>query len=266
MKIKLFDTHVHYNLEPLVESYKDYINQDLQNNIFVNIIGTDIQSSIKACEIANEFENSVCSIGLHPDNHIDINNVDEIIQNLEKIYLKYKNKIVAIGECGLDYFHPENPSKENQYILFIKQIEMAIKYNLPLILHIRNAHEDALAILKKYNGKLTSVIIHCYTDNEYFAQEYVKLGFYVSFSGIITFKKLDELRRVVEKIDINHILSETDAPWLSPEPIRGKVNCSQNIIHINKKISEIKLIDEKECNKILLNNAFKALKLDINKD
>ncbi|MGL4950242.1 MAG: TatD family hydrolase [Mycoplasma sp.] len=253
-----FDTHVHLADSPLIEKIDDLIESYRKNDIWVNIIGTSINDSKQASLLTAKYEHAFASVGIHPTETYDLN-LEETMQQIEDIYLSNKNKIVAIGECGLDYYYPET-NKDIQKTFFIEHIKLSIKYDLPLMLHIREAHEDALEILGQYPN-LKNVIIHCYTDNLKFAKEYESRGYYISFPGIITFKNASALREVVENIDINQILSETDGPWLSPEPVRGSVNESNNLTHINKKIAEIKNMDIETIEKFLFNNACTILKL-----
>lgn len=255
--MKYFDTHVHLNIEPLKEQFNDLINEYEKNDIFVNIIGTCIDDSIIAIDQANQSKNAYCTIGIHPSECYNINLL-ETIAKLRNLYNTKPNKIIAIGECGLDYHYPDT-NKQQQIEFFEAQIKLSIELNLPLILHIRDAHDDAINILKMY--KLKNVIIHCYTDNLNYAERYIKLGFYISFPGVITFKKMSWLREIISKIDLNHILSETDGPWLSPEPHRGKINHSTNLVYINQCIADQLNLSLQDINKILFRNAINVLKL-----
>lgn len=255
--MKYFDTHIHLNIEPLKQQFSELINEYEKNDIFVNIIGTCIEDSLIAVEQANQSKNAYCTIGIHPTECYSLN-LSETMDQLRKIYNTKPNKIIAIGECGLDYHYPDTNIKI-QTEFFKAQIELSIELNLPLVLHIRDAHDDAISILSQYN--LKNVIIHCYTDNLGYAQAYVALGYYISFPGVITFKKLDWLREIISKININYILSETDAPWLSPEPNRGKINHASNLIYINQCIAKQLNLSLDKTNKILFGNAINVLKL-----
>lgn len=255
--MKYFDTHVHLNIEPLKEQFDSLMNEYEKNDIFVNIIGTCIDDSIIAIEQASQSKNAYCTIGIHPCECYNINLLDAI-NKLRMLYNTKPNSIIAIGECGLDYHYPDT-NKQIQIEFLKAQIELSIELDLPLILHIRDAHDDAINILSEY--KLKNVIIHCYTDNLEYAKRYIELGFYISFPGVITFKKLSWLREVISKIDVNHILSETDGPWLSPEPHRGKINHSGNLVYINQCIADQLNLSLDDTNKILVRNAINVLKL-----
>lgn len=257
-KYKLYDTHTHYNSNEFNQSI-DEIYQELEENyVMTNVIGTDLDDSIKAIEIAKKYKNARACVGLHPTTQIE--DIDSYLIKLEEIVKANNSYIIGIGECGLDYFYDNSDKeKQRQQILFKKQIELSIKYNKPLILHIRDAHLDAIKILNEY--KLNKVIIHCFTGTLDDALFYQSQGYYVSFSGIITFKKSQEMRNICQQLDLNLILTETDLPWLSPEPVRGKTNSSLNLKYINQVISELHSIDIDIINNKLFDNARKAFNL-----
>ncbi|MGL4951776.1 MAG: TatD family hydrolase [Mycoplasma sp.] len=254
----IFDTHVHFSDEPLCSDFNDLIKVYREKNIWINIIGTNISDSLKSSQLCNEYENAFASIGIHPTETYNLN-ADETINTLREIYQKNPKKIVAIGECGLDYHYPDT-NKEIQKKFFHEHIKLAIDLDLPLMLHIRDAHDDAIEILNQYPNK-KDIIIHCFTDSIIYAKQYEAKGYYISFPGVITFKKANELREVAKEININQILTETDGPWLSPEPKRGSVNESQNLTYINQKIADIKNMQIEELEKILFSNASRVLKL-----
>lgn len=257
-KYKLYDTHTHYNSIEFNQSI-DKIYQELEQNcIMTNVIGTDIDDSIKAIEIAKKYKNARACVGIHPTTQIE--DIDSYLIKLEEIVKANNGYIIGIGECGLDYFYDNSEKeKQRQKILFKKQIELSIKYSKPLVLHIRDAHSDAIKILSEYN--LNKVIIHCFTGSLDDALFYQSQGYYVSFSGIITFKKSQEMKNICRQLDLNLILTETDLPWLSPEPVRGKTNSSLNLKYINQVISELHSIDIDIINNKLFDNARKAFNL-----
>ena len=255
-EIKLFDTHTHYNSDPLDKEYDSFRKS---NDMFINIIGTDLQDSIVAVQQAYQYPNTWCSVGIHPINvpqdlEADLKGIEELIINNPKV-------ICAIGECGLDYHYEGEYDKQEQQIKFRKQIELAIKYQLPLMLHIRDAHEDAIKILNEYKQQLSSIIVHCYTGDYFYAKVYEAMGCYISFPGVLTYKKCDELRYAASQLNINQILTETDAPYLSPVPLRGQQNVSPNVAYTNKCLAEVRNMTVSEINKKLFNNAHLALKL-----
>ena len=170
------------------------------------------------------------AVGIHPEytDNYDLNDLEELIKN---------NKVYAIGEIGLDY-HYNNENKDEQKELFNKQLDLAEKYNLPVIVHIREAMQETFDILKK--RKLKGVI-HCYSGSIEMAREFIKLGYKLGIGGVLTFKN-SRLSEVIEKLDIKDILLETDSPYLSPEPFRGRKNNPSNVYYVAKKIAEIKNI------------------------
>ncbi len=174
------------------------------------------------------------AIGIHPENidYSDLNELEELIKN---------NKVFAIGEIGLDYYQNDE-NKDEQRELFNKQLDLAEKYNLPIVVHIREAMQETFDILKK--RKLKGVI-HCFSGSYEMACEFIKLGYKLGIGGVLTFKN-SKLYLVVEKIELKNILLETDSPFLSPEPYRGKKNKPSNIYYVAKKIAEIKNISIEE--------------------
>lgn len=249
---KIIDTHSHLNISPLIENSDYLIARYEELNIFANVVGTNIADSYKAIQLCKKSKNLFCTIGIHPTEKQDLN-----IDSINELELMIKNnldQISCIGETGLDYFH-DGYDKQEQIKYFKLQIELAIKYNKPLMLHIRSAHDDAIEILKQYK-KIPITIIHCFSDgNEKQIKEYNDLNCYISIPGIVTFKNADKLRQLIPLIPINKLLTETDAPFLTPAPFRSKTNNSQYLIHTNNKVAEILDINIDELNEILLNNA-----------
>lgn len=254
--MEFFDSHSHYNDESFDEDRNQIIKQTYKENITkVMCIGYNLEKSIKAIEIAEENNYIYASCGISPN---DIE--DYSIQNLCKIEELAKNeKVVAIGEIGLDY-HWNKENKDEQKELFIKQIEIANKCNKPIIIHTREAVMDTITILKEHTVKNTG-IFHCCPLNPELIKEGLKLGYYISFTGVITFKnaKPDES---VKMVPLDRILIETDSPYMSPEPYRGTRNTSINVRLVAKKIAEIKNISIEEVAKATYNNAKKVFKIE----
>ncbi len=249
--MEFFDSHSHYNDEKYNEDREKVLKQIYNEGITKTVcVGYNVEKSKQAIEIANTHDFIYASCGISPN---DIEDYTE--ENLKKIeeYAK-SDKIVAIGEIGLDYYwNKEN--KEEQKELFIKQIEIANKYNKPIIIHTREAVEDTIEILKKYNVKEKG-IFHCCPLNPELIKEGIKLGFYISFSGNVTFKNAKPERAVLEVPD-EKILIETDCPYLTPEPFRGQRNDSKNVKIIAQKIAEIKKMHIEDISKITYKNANK---------
>lgn len=253
--MEFFDSHSHYNDESFDEDRNQIIEQTYKESVTkLMCIGYNLEKSIKAIEIAQENSYIYASCGISPN---DIEDYSE--ENLLKIEEMVQNeKIVAIGEIGLDY-HWNKENKEKQKELFIKQIEIANKYNKPIIIHTREAVMDTINILKEHPVKNTG-IFHCCPLNPELIKEGLKLGYYISFTGVITFKnaKPDES---VKMVPLDKILIETDSPYMSPEPYRGTRNTSINVKLVAKKIAEIKNLSIEEVAKATYNNAQEIFKI-----
>lgn len=227
----MIDTHCH-----LFKQYYNNIEEVIKkmgNNIII-VSGTNKEDNQEVIKLCNQYKNVYGTIGIHPT---EIASADEM--NFTWIENNLSNsKIVGIGEIGLDYYwNKEN--KEKQKEIFIKQIELAKKYKKPIIVHSRDAINDTYQILKEY-GRNIKINLHCFTGSIEMANEFIKLGCKLGIGGVITFKNNVKLVEVVKKIPIEAILLETDSPFLSPEPLRGKQNEPYNILYIAKKIAEIK--------------------------
>jgi TatD DNase family protein len=252
----IIDSHCHLDYEPLINNIDQVLLNAKRNNVsHLLTIGTSVESSIKVLEIIEKYENIYGAIGIHP-NSTTGNSTD-----LEKILtLKKKSKkIIAFGETGLDYFYKRS-EKKDQIISFEKHIEFSINEDVPVIIHTRDADADTISIIKKYYNK-TKFLIHCFTGNLEFARNLLSLGCFISFSGIITFKKSTELREVVKFVPLEKMLIETDSPYLSPDPYRGRSNEPANVKIIAENISKIKEVSYEEIAKLTTEN-FKKLFFD----
>jgi TatD DNase family protein len=206
--MKYYDVHTHINYEPLVHKAKEIVTSCQTKGIILNNIGTNLINSQLAINQANEYENVYACIGIHPSDVMGLE-LNSTIAALEKM-LKSSHKIVGIGETGLDY-HYEPYDKMKQISFFIEQIVLARKYKLSLMVHVRDAHDDAYRILKEHAQGM-NVIIHCFNGNATLAKKYADLGFYISIPGVVTFKNAKDLRNAITVIPLDHLLSETDAP------------------------------------------------------
>ncbi|MDE5651780.1 MAG: TatD family hydrolase, partial [Ureaplasma sp.] len=253
--MKYFDCHTHTNYEPLSNELENIFETNLENDLGMNIVGCNFESSILALEHAMQNKFSFATIGIHPENakfHLDIR---EEISKLEKLYLSNKEKIIAIGECGLDYYYESTDEiKLLQKELFISQIELALKLDLPVMMHIRDAHLDAIEIIKEYKNTNLKFIVHCFSANSDELDKYLQLNCYYSVGGAATFKANENLRQTIKKIPLDRLLTETDAPWLSPVPYRGKTNYPSNVIVINEFLSNLFEISLDKLNANLMNN------------
>jgi TatD DNase family protein len=210
------------------------LNAKKNNITHLLTIGTSLESSKKVIEIVEKYENIYGSIGIHPNSttsHLD--DLDKLIDIKKK-----SKKIIGFGETGLDYFYKRS-EKKDQIFSFEKHIEFATCEKIPVIIHTRDADEDTISIIKK-NYTQTKFLIHCFTGNLEFAKKLLDLGCLISFSGIITFKNLTDLRSVVKYVPMDKMLVETDSPYLSPDPLRGKSNEPANVKIIAEKVASIK--------------------------
>lgn len=255
--MEFFDTHSHYNDEKFNEDREDLIKATFDCGITKFMcIGYDIESSKKAIEIAQNYDNIYATCGISPN---DIKDID--LKCLEEIEKMARNpKVKAIGEIGLDYYWEKDENMRiKQKAFFIKQIEIANKLNLPITIHTRDAYLDTIKILKE-NRCLNTGIFHCCPLNNELIKDGLRLGYYISFSGTITFKNAKP-ELPVRQVPLDKILIETDSPYLSPEPYRGKRNDSRKVVEVARKISELKNISLEEVAKITYENALKVYKI-----
>ena len=244
------DTHCHL-------SYEDYDNLDeIVNNIDIAITsGCNDKTNKEVLDIVSKYKNVYGTLGIHPE---DIDSISDssfsfIIDNLSN------NKIVAIGEIGLDYYWIKD-NKEGQKELLRRQMEIAEKYNMPVVIHSREAIEDTYNILKDYKVK---GVIHCFSSSYEMALKFIKLGYKIGVGGVVTFKNSKKLQEIVEKLDLKDILLETDSPYIAPEPLRGTKNVPYNTYYVAKKVAEIKNISIDEVFKITGENAIEQFDLKL---
>lgn len=254
----IIDSHCHL----LASRYDMPVNEIIENCFSENIslllnIATKESEFNEILDISRKYKRIYNSVGIHPH---ETENLDSgIFDRISNVILE-NNKTIAVGETGLDFYY-NHSNKKSQIYSFEKHIEKALEHNLPIIVHSRDAEKDTKEILYSYKNKsdITGVI-HCFTGSEKFAREMIDIGFYISFSGIITFKNSSNLREIVSIVDKNRILVETDSPFLAPVPNRGKTNMPSFIIHTIKQISAILNISEAEVEKITSNNFFNLFK------
>lgn len=240
------DSHAHVNFG-MYENIDDILKEAGKNNV-QNIINCaeNLQTSYDVIDLHHKYINLFPAIGIHPQN-VDICSVDDIIE-LEKILCN--EKVIALGEIGLDYYYSRE-NREKQILFFESQLKLAEKYNLPVIIHSRNATDDVLKILKKYSVK---GVIHCFSGSSETAKEFIKLGYLLGVGGILTFKN-SKLGEVIKDVPIEYILLETDSPFLTPEPYRKYKNEPKFIPVIAERLALIKEIKVEEVMKITTENA-----------
>lgn len=234
----LIDSHLHLSKRDY-ENVEDILLRAKKNEVNYLIVSCCSMADInEGLDLVSMYSNVFLSIGLHPS-EVDYYNDDDI-KEIKRIATD-NNKVVAIGEIGLDY-HYGKDSKDMQKQLFEKQLNIANELNLPVIIHTRDATEDTINMIKKYKLK---GVIHCFNGSFETANIYIKMGYKLGVGGVSTFKN-SKLNEVLEKVDISNILLETDSPYLSPEPVRGTKNEPSNVKFICQNLSRIKNIDYKE--------------------
>lgn len=262
--MELFDSHAHYNDEKFNEDREQVISSAKAEGITKLIcVGYNVQSSEDAIKIANDYDFIYASCGVSPNDIPQTEqelwkDIDEIKEMLKE---KYKNKLVAVGEIGLDYYwNKENA--ELQKKAFIEQIKIANDNDLPIVIHTREAVSDTIEILKNKINVQNKGIFHCCPLNRELVKEALKLGFYISLAGPVTFKNSKNANEIIEMIPLDRILIETDSPYLSPEPLRGKRNDSRNVKYIAQKIADVKQMNIEEIAKITYENAESVFKMN----
>ena len=252
--MEFFDSHAHLDDEKFNEDREEVIKSIYESDIKTFIsAGYNLESSEYAIKLANKYEFIYATCGISPN---DIpQEKEELWKQIEKIkqLAKENSKIVAIGEIGLDYYWNKD-NKEIQKETFIKQIEVANELELPIVIHTREAIMDTIEILKQ-NTVYKKGVFHCCPLNRELVKEALKLGFYISFAGPVTFKNSKNAGEIISMVPNDKMLIETDSPYLSPEPYRGKRNDPRKVKYIAKKIAEVKNIDLEEVASITCNNA-----------
>lgn len=248
----LIDTHSHIDMDDYEDVDSIIANAKASGVENIIIPSVDRSSFEKVISIANTHEGIYCALGIHPSEAQKATAEDfEIIEELAK-----EKKVVAIGECGLDYYWDKTFVQEQKSV-FEKQIQIALKCNLPLVVHDREAHKDSFDMLVQTEGKIP-VIMHCFSGSLEFANECVKQGFYIALGGVVTFKNAKKAHEVAKHIPLEHLLLETDAPYLTPEPFRGKRNEPAYIKFVAEKIAETRGISVEEIAQATTQNARKA--------
>lgn len=248
----MIDTHCHLDYEDY-DNLEEVINK-MGNNIII-VSGASGQGNKNVIELCKKYENIYGTIGIHPE-EID----EDIEENLKFVEENINSpKIVGIGEIGLDYYYSKD-RKETQKKYFKKQLEFAKKYKKCVVIHSRDSIEETYEILKESGHN--KVNIHCFSGSLEMAEKFVKLGYCLGIGGVLTFKNASKLKEVVKNIDLSHLLLETDSPYLTPEPYRGKKNEPYNISFVAQEIAKIKNISQEEVFKITTENAKRQFDLD----
>lgn len=234
----LVDSHCHLNMLNLApfQGNMDILMEQAKKEGVQHIlcVGVDLINASTVIDIATRYSDVSASVGLHPSEKINREpTVDEIVE------WAMHPKVVAIGETGLDYYYNREPLDDMRE-RFRRHIRAARDIKKPLIIHSRNAREDTIRIMKEENAKEVGGVMHCFTENLEMAEQAMELSFYISFSGIVTFKNAKDLSEVAKRIPLEKMLIETDAPYLTPEPFRGKPNLPQYVRYVAERIAELK--------------------------
>ncbi len=252
----LFDSHAHYNDSRFSDDVHDILSVMQENNVSYIMNACSSMDEIPyILELAEKYDFLYASVGVHP--HEAEYMTDKDIELLED-YAKHP-KVKAIGEIGLDYYYDNSP-RELQQKWFSRQIELAQKLDMPIIIHDRDAHRDCLDILNQYRG--VHGVFHCYSGSAEMLDEVLDLGLYVAFGGTLTFKKAQRPLEAAKAAPLDRIMIETDCPYLAPEPNRGKRNSSLYIHYVAEKLAEIKNMSVSEIEKITTENAKKCFGIE----
>ena len=247
------DSHCHLNIDFYENDLEEVANRAFNENVkLILTIGTNLKDSINCIKVAEKFDFVYATVGWHPHDTKNINGFKDILEIMK--LAKENKKVVGIGEIGLDFFKNYSPH-DVQEKYFRMQINVARELNLPIIIHDRNAHEKVYKILKEEKAHEVGGVFHCYSGDYEFAKKIFDINFIVSFPGTITFKKnKQKAADLIKKIPLDKFLTETDAPFLTPEPYRGKRNEPAYVKYVVKKIAEVKGLNEEEVCEAVIKN------------
>lgn len=252
----LVDSHCHLDYEDFAEEGVEEIVARAQSagvGHFLTIC-TEIAKFPQVRAVAEKFPNMHCTVGTHPHHAADAGEIN--ITKEELIALTNDRKVAGIGETGLDYYYNHSPAAEQQKC-FATHIEAACETDLPLVIHTRDADDDTIRIMRDVGQRRARGVMHCFSGGQKLADQSLDLGFYISFSGIITFKKAEELRDVVKHVPMERILVETDSPYLAPMPHRGKRNEPSFVVHTAQMVADLKGLSREEVAARTTENFFK---------
>jgi TatD DNase family protein len=254
----IFETHAHYDDEAFNDDRDKLLLSMSENGIgrIINV-ASNLKSTKQSIELSHIYPFVYAAAGVHPNETAELN--EENFSWLEK--QSQDEKVVAIGEIGLDYYWDE-PDHDTQKKWFIRQLELARKIKKPVIIHSRDAAKDTYDIMESENAGEIGGIIHCYSYSYQMALDYVRMGFYIGIGGVVTFKNGKKMKEVVEAVPLDRIVLETDSPYLSPESNRGKRNSSLNLPYIAAKIAEIKNLTYEEVVEATRINANRVYRLE----
>ncbi|MBR3879057.1 MAG: TatD family hydrolase [Clostridia bacterium] len=261
--MKYFDSHAHYYDERFSEELEmgvdTLIDTLLADNVsYIVNIGTSPETSRLAIQQAKKHENMYTAIGIHPSDTRFLSDMDAELADIRELILDSSNKCVCLGEIGLDYHYPDT-DKERQMRYFVAQMEMARELNIPVCIHDRESHADVMEIIRRYPE--VKGVLHSFSGSAEMAEELVKLGWMISFSGTLTFTNARKPKEVAARIPHERVMIETDCPYLAPHPKRGTLNHSGNLEYTNATLASIWGITPEECARITENNAKRFFKI-----
>ncbi len=238
--MELIDTHCHLTFEQLAGDVEQVLQRSKAAGVVGWItVGTDTQQNQKAIELANKFDNMYAAVGIHPHEAKDV--TGQTIAELKE--LAQSEKVVAIGEAGLD-FHYNFSKPQEQKRAFAQQLKIAAELNLPIIVHCREAFDETMEILAQHGGGVKKIVFHCFTGSAEQTKTVLDNGFYISFTGVVTFKNAEAVRRAAKIVPLDRLMLETDCPYMSPEPVRKqKINEPALMIHTAGYLAELKGMD-----------------------
>lgn len=252
----IIDTHAHYDDKAFEEDREELLDS-LQEKGIVRVINSG--SSMGACkrtvELTKKYDYIYGTLGIHPCDCEEL--TEEDVQWIKSQCAL--EKIVAVGEIGLDYYWDE-PDREIQKKWFARQMELAKEVQLPMVIHSRDAAQDTITMMKEHHAEEVGGVIHCYSYSKECARDFLEMGFYFGVGGVVTFQNGKKLKEVVEYLPMDRILTETDSPYLSPVPNRGKRNDSRNLVHVVEEIARIKGLSVEEVQQICKENAYRLYK------
>lgn len=257
----LFDSHAHLNDPKLIDRVEEIIEKAKRNKVSkITCVGYDYDSSMLAIELANQYDCLYAAIGVHPSEatqfNTDLSWIEKSIDN---------PKVVAIGEIGLDYYWDKTFVAE-QKELFINQIKLANKFKKPIIIHMRDATKDTYDILREHKELSLLGVMHCYLSSTEAMKQFIDLNMFISLAGPVTFKNARKLKDVAKEVSLENLLVETDSPYLSPEPFRGKTNEPANVVYTAKTIAAIKGISFEEVMKKTYENTCKLYNIEMKEE
>jgi len=247
------DTHAHLFFENFKEDVDEVIQRAKDNGVdFIVVPATDIKTAKEAITLAEKYEQIYATVGIHPHDTKEWH--ESLLFEIEE--LAKHPKVVAIGEIGLDYYYDFSP-QDQQIKAFKSQLDLAIKLQLPVVIHNRNSDGEMMDIIQSYCGTGLKAQFHCYNGSLSDALEFMKMNHFISFTGNITFKKSDGLRKILSHIDLNHLMLETDSPFMTPVPFRGKRNEPSYVSYVAQQVADVHKISMEEVGRITSLNAFR---------